>query len=233
MQTNQANRRRNRKVMLLMTVNNLKKIFYSRTKAYWENATVAWGNTKKVKPNAPLVILRLGTVSRAVQPITQMINGIVFSAYPSDVPIQIDLFTKGQTVNVEFDEYSENTALNDLLDFVNFMDSVSTIEWSNKNNISVSLLNGVRDLSDVLNGNQWQYRAMCELQVAFTQWAAEYHGILNEASIIFEKGLPVDVIRENWKQTASGGGTKTLADESTGFFEEVITEYMEETKNVT
>lgn len=60
---------------------------------------MAWGKTNKVKPPAPLVTLQLGTVIRATQPITQMINGIVFSAYPSEIPLQIDLFTKGNTVS--------------------------------------------------------------------------------------------------------------------------------------
>ena len=211
-----------------MTVSKLKAALYERVTTYWDGATVAWGATKKVKPHAPLVILRLGTVTRAVQPITQMINGIVFSAYPSEVPLQIDLFTRGRAVEVTEGEYHENTAVNDMLDFVSFLDSVSSVEWSGRNDIALSLTGGVQDLTEVINDSQWQYRATAEIRVAFTQWTAEYHGILNESSIIFsDGGLPVGVMRGNWRQTASGGGTQSLAEESTGFFDEVEIEYEE------
>ena len=214
-----------------MTLNQLKSVLLERTTEYWGGATVAWGATKKVKPLAPLVILRLGTVTRAAQPVTQMINGIVFSAYPSEVPLQIDLFTKGNTVEVAEGQYNENTAVNDLLDFVNFLDSTASIEWSNKNDIGVSIMSGVQDLSEVINDSQWQYRSMVELRLTFTQWAAEYNGVLSETSIIFNKaGLPVG-INPNWQQTASGGGTQDLADAVTGFFDEIQPKIEEEIIN--
>jgi hypothetical protein len=160
----------------------------------------------------------------------QMVNGIVFSSYPSETTLQVDLFTKGKFSEAQ---YAENTATSDLLDFVNFIDAPSTIEWSNRNDVSLRLLNGVQDLSEIINDSQWQYRAMCELAVSFTQWSAEYNGVLGEASIVFdENGIPIDVIRENWRQTASGGGTHELAGETTGFFEEVPIARKEEITNV-
>jgi hypothetical protein len=209
-----------------LTVNRLKAALYDRVAAYWGGADIAWGSTDKVKPLDPLVILQLGTVTRASQPITQMINGIVFSAYPSTVPLQIDLFTRGREVDESEGEYSENTATSDLLDFVNFLDSTSTIEWSNKNDVSLILLGGVQDLSEIINDSQWQYRAMVEISVSFTQWAAEYNGVLTEKSIVFgEDGLPVGVTGTDWQQTASGGGKQELADEKTGFFEQTQVDY--------
>lgn len=204
-----------------MTLNQLKRALYTHIAAYWGGATVAWGATNKVKPLAPLVVLRPGTVTRAAQPVTQMINGIVFSAYPSELPLQIDLFTKGNTVDTTEGPYVENTATSDLLDFINYLDSPATIEWSNRNDISVSLMSGVQDLSEVINDSQWQYRAMVEIRLAFTGWAAEYSGVLSEANIIFgDDGVPVGINREAWQQTASGGGTDELADAQTGFFDE-------------
>jgi hypothetical protein len=215
-----------------MTISTLKEKLYERIATYWGGAEVVWGATNKVKPPAPLVVMRLGTVNRAKQPITQMINGIVFSAYPTETTLQIDLFTKGKTVAAEGGQYTENTAESDLMNFVNYLDSVATIEWSNENDVSVSLLNGVQDLSEIVNDSQWQYRAMCEFSVAFTQWAAEYNGVLGEESIVFDDdGIPNDVIRENWQQTASGGGTQALAEGSTSSFENVDPEIKEESEN--
>jgi hypothetical protein len=212
-----------------LNVNALKALLRERTEAYWGSATVAWGATNKVKPSAPLVVLRLGTVTRATQPVTQMINGIVFAAYPSETMLQVDLFTKGNPVSTSTGKYNENTAAGDLLDFVNFLDSPATVEWSNKHDIGIMLNSGVQDLSEVINDSQWQYRAMVELRVTFTQWAAEYNGLLSESSIVFDdNGQPVGVDAINWTPTASGGGTQDLADATTGSFEEVIPEIEKE-----
>lgn len=216
-----------------LTLNQLKQAIFSHFSAYWGGAAVAWGATNKVKPLAPLVILQLGTVTRATQPITQMVNGIVFSAYPSEAPLQIDLYTKGNTVSTPEGSYAENTAVSDLLDFVNYLDSTATIEWSNQNNVGVSLMGGVQDLSEVINDSRWQYRAMSEIRLTFTQWAAEYNGVLNESSIIFNKnGVPIGVNNANWQPTASGGGTEELARVKSGAFEETpINQIQEEYTN--
>lgn len=216
-----------------LTLNQLKQAVFSHFSAYWGGATVAWSATNKVKPLAPLITLQLGTVTRTTQPITQMVNGIVFSAYPSEVPLQVDLFTKGNTVNTPEGSYAENTAVSDLLDFVNYLDSTATIEWSNQNNVGVSLMGGVQDLSEVINDSRWQYRAMSEIRLTFTQWAAEYNGVLNESSIIFNKnGVPIGVNNANWQPTASGGGTEELARVKSGAFEETpINQIQEEYTN--
>lgn len=220
MQTKADKARPVREVKLL-TLNQLKQAVFSHFSAYWGGAAVVWGATNKVKPLAPLVMLQLGTVTRATQPITQMVNGIVVSAYPSEVPLQIDLFTKGNTVSTPEGSYSENTAESDLLDFVNYLDSTATIEWSNQNNVSVSLMSGVQDLSEVINDSRWQYRAMVEIRLAFTQWVAEYNGVLTEANIIFnDAGIPIGVDNTNWQPTASGGGTEELARVKSGAFDE-------------
>ncbi|MDR3165436.1 MAG: hypothetical protein LBU13_07640 [Synergistaceae bacterium] len=205
-----------------MILDALKDKLYERVAMYWSGAAVVWSAADKVKPNAPLVVLRLGTVKRALQPITQAINGILFSAYPSDVTLQVDLFTRGKRSK---SGYLANTALNDLLDFANFLNSTASTEWSSRNDISLALLSGVQDLSEVINDTQWQYRAMCEYTVSFTQWAAEFYGILNEDSIVFgDRGMPTGVIRENWQITASGGGTEELANERAETIEGVTPE---------
>lgn len=227
MQTKPRSRRPVREVKRL-TLNQLKRVVFAHFAAYWSSAAVVWGATDKVKPLAPLVVLRLGTVTRVTQPITQMVNGIVFSAYPSEVPLQIDLFTKGNAVSTPEGTYSENTAVGDLLAFVNYLDSTATIEWSNKNDVSVSLMSGVQDLSEIINDTRWQYRAMTEIRLTFTQWAAEYNGLLTEENIIFKDGVPVGVDTANWQPTASGGGTEELARVQSGAFEESPVNYIQE-----
>ena len=66
-----------------MTLNKVNERLYERIKGYWGGASVVWGATNKVKPNAPLVALRMGTVTRPKQPIAQFANGNYVSCYPT------------------------------------------------------------------------------------------------------------------------------------------------------
>ncbi len=212
-----------------MQINQLKKVIYERIKLYWSGATVVWGMTDKVMPPAPLIVLRLGTVSRTSTPIIQSIDSIQFSAYPSEVTLQIDLFTRGNAVGDGNEIYYENTATNDMLDFLNFLDSASSIEWSDSFDISISMNSGVQDLTEIVNDSRWQYRAMLEIKIAFTQWVAEYNGILNEDYIIFDdKCTPVTVDTSKYKQTASGGGTEELASATVGIIDELVIDFKNE-----
>jgi hypothetical protein len=205
-----------------MTPDNVKSRLYSRISAYWSSATVKWGAAPGVKPLSPLVVLRMGAVTRPARPIAQLAaDGSYVAAYPSETTLQVDLFTRGKLVTSSSGDYYENTAVSDLLRFVNYLDSPATVDWLTKNDISLYLLGSVQDLSEVVNDTQWSYRAMCELGIGFTEWAAEYESILGDENIKFdEDGNPMGICGGNWAQTASGGGTKELAAETTGFFTE-------------
>jgi hypothetical protein len=76
---------------------------------------------------------------------------------------------------------------------------------------------------------------MCELRINFTEWVAEREGVLGnekievdengniikDGAVVFdENGRPVSIDHTSWEQTASGGGTRELADGMTGFFTE-------------
>lgn len=211
-----------------MKVNQLKSVLYEWIKSYWSEATVIWGSVSKVEPHSPFIVLNLETVNRSFHPVTLIRDGIAYYGYPSEVTLQIDLFTRGKENEVEGGTYYENTALSDMLDFFNYLNSVATIEWSSKYNISIEPVNGVQDLTQVVNDSQWQYRSMLEINVAFMQWTADYYGVLNEDSIIFDKdGMPIGVDTSKWKQTDSGGGSEKLAVTKTGYFDDVTLEIIQ------
>jgi hypothetical protein len=158
---------------------------------------------------------------RPVQPISIFRDGDYFAAYPSSTTLQIDLFTKGK----QWDgDYFENSAESDLLGLLNFLDSPASVNWCQLNDIAMQTQNAVRDLSEVINDTQWQYRAMCELSIGFTEWVGEYEAVLGGESIVFDAdGNPIGIDGSKWEQTASGGGTRELDDEITGFFTEAET----------
>ncbi|MDR2359674.1 MAG: hypothetical protein LBD85_00105 [Oscillospiraceae bacterium] len=219
-----------------MTLNNVKSRLYERVSEYWDGAVVKWGAAPGVKPKSPLVVLRMGTVTRVARPIEQSADGSYIAVYPSETTLQIDLFTRGKRVTASGGAgYYENTAVSDLLRFVNYLDSPATINWLAKNDLSMHLLGGVHDLSEIINDTQWSYRAMCELRIGFTEWAAEYEAtlgddrvevneegdIIKDGAVEFDaEGNPDGVDHTAWEQTASGGGTKELAGKNTGFFTE-------------
>ena len=108
--------------------------------------------------------------------------------------------------------------MNDLIDFVNFINSAYVDEWSDTHDVSI-LANQVRDLTELTDDTTWDYRAMTELEIRFTQTAAGHGGFM------YEGGAPLDengnVVSGSFAHTPSGGRSPEIADQSTGWFEHV------------
>jgi hypothetical protein len=190
-------------------ITTLKAKLYEITAQYFQGANVVWGRTKKVKPRPALVILSTGPVNRPLQPIMEAIDGVPCGFYPSTVTWDVNLFTNGkpvpagQAMTVPYD----NTVVNDLLDFVNYINSPYVTDWCTNNDISIMDSGEIRDLTELINDTSWSYRGLVVFNVDFTQAAIGAAGILTEDGI--------------WEPTASGGGSPELAAEATGYFESV------------
>ena len=204
-----------------MTQSELKKKLYDLVRSYFSGATVVWGMLSgAVNPSAPLVMLRMGDITRPYQPIKRNVNGVLLYSYPSETTVQIDLFTKGASRNNEagVSSANENTAVNDLTDFVNFINSAYVDDWSGLNDVSI-LVNRVRDLTELISDTTWEYRAMAEMEIRFTQTAAGHGGFM------YEGGVPLDengnFVSGTFANTPSGGRSPEIADQSTGWFEQV------------
>lgn len=220
-----------------MTLYELQKELYTLTIRYFQGASVVWAQSGLVKGKRPLVTLQTGTVTRPIQPIVETVNGVPRSQYPSRVIWEINLLTGGKPEAGEFDKGTYtvphvNTAVNDLLDFINYLNSPLVTGWCFKKDIAILSMNGVLDMTALLDDVEWEYRAMTELTVDFIQTAVGAAGILPE---IPSEGSGSDEGENDskpenppdWTQTASGGGSQELAEEITGWFEEVETEQEE------
>ncbi len=232
-----------------MNIGELKKKLYELTALYFKGASVVWGSTRTVKPNAPLVVLNIGGITRPYQPVTQTVNGILRDGYPSKTVLQIDLYTKGAIINTALGVTAsyDNTAVNDLMEFINFINSAYVDEWSEINDISL-LANQVQDLTGIINDTTWEYRAMAEVEVGFTQTAVGYSALMYDGGAPYydngnpkydPEGYPVDEnggrlpeppldvddegkpIYPSIEQSPSGGGSQTIADATAGWFEQV------------
>jgi hypothetical protein len=236
-----------------MTQSELKRKLCELVESYFGSATVTWGKTRAVSPNVPQVVLNMGTVTRPYQPITRSVDGVPVNEYPSKTTVQIDLYTKGAPTSGDPDTTAayENTAINDLTDFVNFLNSVYVDHWSGLHDVSL-LANTVLDLTELINDVTWDYRAMVEVEIGFTQSAVGHTGTMfdrgtqyyangrprydaegyaldeNDNRMTDADGnlirLPLDDDGDPifpFTETPSGGRTPELAGQTTGWFEQV------------
>ena len=213
-----------------MTIREATKLFRQLLSVYFQNATVTHSkHSNVVKPVQPLVKLSLISAGeRPLNPPTEFVDGHFIASYPTTATFQIDLFTKGAEIDVP-DGYiapSENTALNDMIDLLNFLGSEYVVIWCNQHDVALQP-NGIpQDTSALINGSSYEFRSTVEISFSFTQPAIGYAGILDEDSIHVTQVPNEDTGRDDdsiniervFNQTASGGGSDELASEISGYF---------------
>ena len=220
-----------------MTLRQLKKKLYELTCAYFDSGKVIWGMAGAVSPRLPYICLSMGDLARPFLPVRGDANGITVHTYPSKTKLQVDLFTTGVSASEEDGATSahENTAVNDLTGFVNFLNSEYVDDWCGINDVSV-IAGDIRDLTALTNDTSWEYRAMVELDIGFMQSTAGHTATNHENGLpLYENGqrmydddgMPLDENGQPLPEGApypmppSGGVKNELADQFTGWFEEV------------
>ena len=233
-----------------MTQSELKQKLYDLVSLYFSGANIVWGKIRLVNPNAPQVTLNMGTVTRLYHSIGTDVGGVPIKSYPSRTTLQIDLNTRGAGLNHEGSKTSamENTAVNDLIAFLNFLGSDYVDNWTLTNDISI-MTNQVHDLTQLVNDVSWDYRAMAELEIGFMENAAGFTGVNYEGGMPYwgngnpkydTDGNPLDPDGSQippeldgdgnpipppppseFEPNPSGGGSKELVEQFTGWFNEV------------
>jgi hypothetical protein len=232
-----------------MTQSELKRKMESLISTYFSGATVTWGKVKAVSPNEPQVVLNTLPVTRPYHPITYDVHGVPINCMPSKTVFQVDLYTQGAPTKNSpgVRAAHENTAVNDMTGFVNFLYSQYVDLWTLRNDVSI-LVNQVHDLTERVNDAAWGYRAMVELELGFTENAVGYTGLNYENGMAYwgngapkydangnplypdgnpippeldEAGNPIPWPPPRFNPSPSGGGSQDLADQFTGWFEQV------------
>jgi hypothetical protein len=168
-----------------VTSNELEKHLYDLVSMYFASAKVIWGSAGAVKPHIPVVTLHTGTLQRHYQPLTQNVNGVPVNCYELTTTLQVDLYTRGGAIATTAPKQTtayENTATNDLEAFTLFLDSAFVSDWCEDKDITL-IAGNVQDLTAIINDTTWNYRAMVEIEVRFTQIAVGAAGVLSESSI--------------------------------------------------
>ena len=189
-----------------MTISELKDALYDIVKGYFAKADVAWSEQNSVKSVNPFIRLKLGSIKRPLHFINETQNNAPSGHIASTTMLTVDLFTHGKKTTLEDGcVIYENTALDDMADFVNYLMSPYADDQYERLNISLRPEGDIKDASAVVD-NDYSYRAMQEFVVSFVQETKGYAGIG----------------RGNWTPTPSGGGTEELASKETYTIEEII-----------
>lgn len=249
---------------MTVTVSELKDLLKGLTETYFTGAKVAY--TKQsfaVRPTEPLVTLTVGSVARPMNPPVKTVDGRPVAFYPASVPIQIDLFTQGKTKEIAqgYTPIAEDTAEDDMLGFLNFLNSDYCVAWCSRNDLAIVVPPTVQNLTGLINDTNYDFRAMIEVTVYFTMTAIGYTGSLSKESVIVktDDGTPIPGYKDpvetedgfvvpdchdpqvsggnvsispTIRVTPSGGGNEQFASEEDGYFTGVeINEQKEEQPN--
>lgn len=182
-----------------MTVNELQKVLHDLIAEYFPNTPIVWSEQRKlVKPSGTFITLKLRNLTVTQHSIKVTENGAPVNYKQSKMMLELQLFTHGGEETITEDRekvnVSINTALNDVADLTNYLTSDYADVFYTKHDIALYPEGEARDISGVVD-TSYEYRAMQEYVIEFTQTANGLAGIS----------------RENWKPTASGGGTTELA----------------------
>lgn len=176
-----------------MRVSGVKRHFQSLIQQFFPNATVAFAKQSrqpKGKVSPSLVLITPGIVKRPNQAVEEIIDGELVANYHSRIAMTVDYFTKGSPLQNENGEtYAyEDTSLDDLLAFVDFVNSRYTVAWCKKHDISIAVEGDVQPLTGIVNDTSYEFRSRVVFVIYFTQRAIGFAPVFSEDSIKYPTG---------------------------------------------
>lgn len=170
-----------------MRVSQAKELFRQLTKSYFQNATVIFTRQSRIaKSQLPLVTITSGNVRRPTNPVLKMVNGYETSSYQTRLTLTIDLFTHGRPVLEDGKVIGyEDSALDDMLSFADYLDSQHTIEWCHNHDVAVLIDGEAQDMTGIVNDNNYEFRSRLSVLFYFTQTAIGHAAVLQEESLLY------------------------------------------------
>lgn len=175
-----------------MRVSQAKELFRQLTKSYFAGATVTFARqSRAAKTGLPLVTITPGNVKRPLHPVYKVLDGIQVGNYLSRISMSVDLFTNGAPViddeTGETVAY-ENTAMDDMLSFADFLCSEYAIEWCSRNDVSILIEGDAQDLTGLVNDNNYEFRSRLNVMFYFMHRTVGGTAVLSEESILYPTG---------------------------------------------
>lgn len=234
--------------VIAVTFSEAKKCFRDITVRYFKDANVIYTNqSHAVKPTSkPLVTIAFGNVKRPLNPPTLLIDGRPVSYYPTSVLVTVNLFTHGKKIEIAkgITSAMEDTAAEDLTDYLSFLNSETAIQFCGENDIAIIIPNDVMPLSGIINDTAYEYRARAEIELRFTSMAVGYSGTLPAESVLIKSVVPEQggsdsfkafgntelfdkdkysgLVIPKAKTSPSGGNNEDFLDEEDYYFTNVV-----------
>lgn len=189
-----------------MTLGDAKKLIYETVGSYFPGAMIVWEKTKGVTPKPPYITLGYKNLERSLFPLKDDEGEHRYYNYA--FTLEMNLYTIGKEIEVNGTPTGsyENTALEDIEEFIRYLDSEEITDKLSDKEISVVLNPPIRDLSEIIGSTKFNYRSMCEFSVTFVGLADGLYGVQGS------KMIP----------NSSGGGLETFADTEMPAIENVI-----------
>lgn len=191
-----------------MDISKLKESLQSVSEMFFGETNMAWVGETSESPPMPLITLRLDTVNKATFPFEDGFNedGQFIEYYNADIMFEVKAYSKGYVESVKEGVITspENTSMNDLQQFADFMASKGVTELLSKKNVQIVQEGPVRDTTVAKSGSRHEYSAMVEYRVSFI------------LETVGEFGLPANIGKNTLLKSLPQG-----AGEETGYFETV------------
>lgn len=168
-----------------MRVSEVNRLFRELTEEFFASANVVFANqSRTAKSKIPLVTIRPGNVKRPHSPSYMMLDGVSVGYYQSRISFTVDLFTHGSPVyKGDTIVAYENTALDDMLSYADFINSEHTVEWCRDKDVSILIEGDAQDLTGIVNDNNYEFRSRLTVLFYFTQKAVGSAAVWAEDSI--------------------------------------------------
>jgi len=156
-----------------MNVSQAKELFRQLVKSHFGNYTVIWSHqSRTAKPNIPLVTIMLGNAKRHRSPNELYDTEETEGFYLTRIPFTLDLFTNGKDV-IDDDTGQvvarEDTALDEMLLFANYLNSLDVTQWCNKNDVSIVIDGDAIQMTGIINDTTYEFRSRLVVNFYFTQ----------------------------------------------------------------
>ena len=175
-----------------MRLYDLKEYLHDLVSRYFQQATVIWANEVSTKPSLPLVMLRLGNLSR--------------QSFPSEEPVEDGSVRYYGSIG---GGYSDDTVA-DLNEFLLYLESPEITDELFNKDLAIDIGTPVQSIPALLGEAKNEFRAMVELTVNFTQETAGAYDLKQS-----EKDP------EEWTPTSAGGGSIEQVSEENEFIEHI------------
>lgn len=160
-----------------MNLGEAKLLLYETVARYHPGAVVVWEKTKGVTPRPPYITLGYGNINRSLFRMSDEKGEHEYYEY--SFTFEMNLYTIGKELKVNgagIGAY-ENTAVEDLEEFIRFLDSEAITNELTQKGLSVFLNPPIRDLSELIGDTKFNYRSMAEFTVAFVGCADGMYGV--------------------------------------------------------